>query len=123
MLQCVTTHFLGAAAVSSEPEYGHATKAPQGGSPTLPCQTCDQVFKPLRPWARYCSHRCRQAAYQWRQTNALVADLLRSLAEPLLWGNAYWLIKPGPGSSPLARGPVDQLVPMHPDGVRVERLP
>jgi phage portal protein BeeE len=35
----------------------------------------------------------------------------------LLRGNAYALIVPGP------RGPVDQLIPLHPDRMRVEQLP
>jgi HK97 family phage portal protein len=39
------------------------------------------------------------------------------MVHALLWGNGYARIVPGP------RGPVDQLIPLHPDGVRVERLP
>lgn len=39
------------------------------------------------------------------------------MVHALLWGNAYAKIVPGP------RGPVDTLVPIHPDGVRVEKIP
>jgi HK97 family phage portal protein len=39
------------------------------------------------------------------------------MTHALLWGNAYARILPGP------RGPVDQLIPLHPDQVRTERVP
>lgn len=38
------------------------------------------------------------------------------MVHALLWGNAYSRIVPGP------RGAVDQLIPLHPEGVRVERI-
>ncbi len=48
-----------------------------------------------------------QTAYQWKSM---------MMVHALLWGNGYSQIKPGP------RGPVDMLIPLHPDGVRVETL-
>lgn len=50
----------------------------------------------------------RQTAFTWKRM---------SMVHALLWGNAYSLKVPGP------RGPVDTLVPLHPDGVRVEKIP
>lgn len=46
-------------------------------------------------------------SYEWR-------ELMQS--HLLLWGNAYSLIKPG------RRGAVDQLIPLHPSRVTIERL-
>jgi HK97 family phage portal protein len=49
-----------------------------------------------------------QAAFQWKRM---------MMVHALLWGNAYSQVLPGP------RGAVDQLLPLHPDGVRVDRRP
>jgi HK97 family phage portal protein len=49
-----------------------------------------------------------QTAYTWKRV---------TMVHAALWGNAYSLILPGP------RGFADQLVPLHPDGVRVETIP
>lgn len=49
-----------------------------------------------------------QTAYQWKSM---------MMVHALLWGNGYSQIKPGPRGDPAA------LVPLHPDGVRVEQLP
>lgn len=51
---------------------------------------------------------------QWQTAPEWVSMMM---VHALLWGNGYSLIEPG------QRGPVDQLIPLHPDGVRVERLP
>lgn len=49
-----------------------------------------------------------QTAYAWKRM---------MMVHALLWGNAYSRILPG------SRGAVDQLMPLHPDSVRVENLP
>lgn len=49
-----------------------------------------------------------QAAFQWKRM---------MMVHALLWGNAYSQIVPGP------RGMVDQLRPLHPEGVRVDPRP
>ncbi len=49
-----------------------------------------------------------QTAFAWKRL---------MMVHALLWGNAYSEILPGP------RGPVDQLMPLHPDRVRVEQIP
>jgi HK97 family phage portal protein len=49
-----------------------------------------------------------QTAYQWKRV---------MMVHALLWGNGYSEIVPGP------RGAVDQLIPRHPDAVRMEEIP
>lgn len=34
------------------------------------CDSCGEIFKPKRPWGRYCSTRCRQAGYRERKNGA-----------------------------------------------------
>jgi HK97 family phage portal protein len=48
-----------------------------------------------------------QTAYAWKRM---------MMVHALLWGNGYSRIVSGP------RGTVDQLIPLHPDGVRVQRI-
>ncbi len=75
------------------------TGAPDGSTRLVPSHPLYDVL--------YDRPNSQQTAYEFKQ-------MLQAHVE--LRGNAYAEIKPGP------RGAVDQLVPMHPDRVRVERM-
>lgn len=75
------------------------TEAPDGSKRIVPHHPIYDIL--------YIAPNAQQTAFEWKQ-------MMEGHLE--LRGNAYSEIKPGP------RGAVDQLIPMHPDRVHVERI-
>jgi hypothetical protein len=55
---------------SAQPDEGSkSTPIPGGARPR--CVTCGQEFQPRRPWATFCSARCRVAAHRRRKLDGI----------------------------------------------------
>lgn len=58
----------------------HLVKA---GAPERPCDTCGNLFKPKRPWSRFCKTACRNAFHGTEARKAAIRDVAPAMYEAL----------------------------------------
>lgn len=61
---------VAAHARNPNPTNDQSKQSPVAGRPPVTaCVQCREVYKPTRSDSRFCSNKCRQAAYRQRRTN------------------------------------------------------